>query len=242
MYKALVLMTTLGLTANAAIANTCESQSATLQAEYKIHTHSANSDKTKLLNLWRQPNVVAHEYPQTRITETWEHVQQRLIKPTRYFDAHNRAIEYQPGESVHGKTETSWSYRNQLFSDSLLASMEPGKTVGEGCERSQTFTLTKGDATWTLVWLPELHIARSFKVISPSQTVEWTLTELSFDPAPIDAFFAKRFTYQTTDFADIGDDHTDPFLTKMVHQGFIEKGASGYYNTDGEAIGSGHHH
>ena len=105
MYKALVLMTTLGLTTNAAIANTCESQSATLQAEYKIHTHSANSDKTKLLNLWRQPNVVAHEYPQTRITETWEHVQQRLIKPTRYFDAHNRAIEYQPGESVHGKTK-----------------------------------------------------------------------------------------------------------------------------------------
>ena len=36
--------------------------------------------------------------------------------------------------------------------------------------------------------------------------------------------------YQTTDFADIGDDHTDPFLTDMVHQGFIEHGSDGVYH------------
>lgn len=242
MYKALVLSIGFSLITQTAYAENCEAQASTLLAEYKIHTHSAKGDKTKLLNLWRQQDVVAHEYPQTRITEAWEHVQNRLIKPTRYFDEHKRAIEYQPGESVHGKTETSWTYRNQLFSDTLLASMTPGHIEGEGCQQQQIYTLDKDDAKWTLVWLPKLHIAKSFTVTSPSQTIEWNLTDLTFDAKSISAFFASRFAYQTTDFADIGDDHTDPFLTKMVHQGFIEKGASGYYNTEGEAIGEGHHH
>ena len=42
--------------------------------------------------------------------------------------------------------------------------------------------------------------------------------------------------------ADIGDDHTDPFLTNMVNQGFIEAGASGFYDQNGNAIGEGHRH
>ena len=242
MYRALLLSISFCLSAQLAHAESCDAQASTLHAEYTIHTHSAKGDNTKLLNLWRQQNMVAHEYPQTRITETWEHIHNRLIKPTRYFDEHQRAIEYQPGESVHGKTETSWTYRNQLFSDELLASMTPGNIQGDDCLQTQTYTLNKNGAEWTLIWLPELSIAKSFSVVSGSQTIEWSLTTLQFDPAPVDAFFAHRMAYQTTDFADIGDDHTDPFLTKMVHQGFIEKGASGYYNAKGEAIGEGHHH
>ena len=70
---------------------------------------------------------------------------------------------------------------------------------------------------------------------------EWTLQDVNYN-ADTNTFFAKRESYQSTDYADIGDDHTDPFLTKMVNQGFIEAGASGYYDQHGQAIGSSHTH
>ncbi len=70
----------------------------------------------------------------------------------------------------------------------------------------------------------------------------WTLTEVNHDAKEVDRFFAQRSQYQTTDFADIGDDHSDPFLTKMVTLGFIEKGASGFYDDKGNALAGGHHH
>ena len=72
--------------------------------------------------------------------------------------------------------------------------------------------------------------------------MHWQQQSLSHEQADINAFFASRYGYQTTDYADIGDDHTDPFLTNMVHQGFIEAGASGFYNASGEALEGSHLH
>ena len=69
----------------------------------------------------------------------------------------------------------------------------------------------------------------------------WTLTNADYE-ADVSNFFAKRVDYQATDYADIGDDHTDPFLTKMVTQGFIEAGASGFYDQHGRALKGEHNH
>ncbi|MFT6897794.1 MAG: hypothetical protein ACJA13_002205 [Paraglaciecola sp.] len=44
------------------------------------------------------------------------------------------------------------------------------------------------------------------------------------------------------DVSDIGDDHSDPFLIKMVTLGFIEHGASGFYDDKGNALEGAHHH
>ena len=224
------------------LAQDCVDSATPLHADYVITTTAAKGAEVKQLSLWRAKDVVAHQYPQTQITETWEHIHKKLIKPTRYFDEHARAIEYQPGEKVHGKTETDWSYRNQLFSDALIANMQKVSEQGEGCEKEETYQLTKHNAVWTLVWQPALKLAKSFKAETKNKTVRWERTAMSFDKTSVKAFFAKRSDYQSTDFADIGDDHTDPFLTRMVHLGFIEKGASGMYDSDGKAIGEGHHH
>lgn len=107
-----------------------------LKAEYTITVQNMhNKSNTTSLILWRKNNVVAHQYPSTEITEMWQKINDRLIKPIRFFNAHNRAIEYQPGEVVHGKKETDWSFRNQLVSDNLLNSMQVAKTHGEACEQ-----------------------------------------------------------------------------------------------------------
>ena len=138
-------------------AQSCESNANALVARYTVETHNARGDQQKRLELWRNERVVAHRYPQTQITEAWEQVNTSLIKPTRYFDAHARAIEYQPGEKVHGKSETNWSFRNQLFSDELIATMTETSRTGSGCNTLITFEREDNGTRLTLIWQPQMH-------------------------------------------------------------------------------------
>ena len=46
----------------------------------------------------------------------------------------------------------------------------------------------------------------------------------------------------STDFADVGDNEAGPFLRKMIALGFVEHGASGFYQANGETLQGGAHH
>ncbi|NDV91902.1 hypothetical protein GTH32_12015 [Alteromonas sp. 345S023] len=256
------LLSLLGI--NAANANIdCALNPQALKATYQVATTKGTkrSSPTTLV-LWRDGDKVAHQYPQTNITETWHLIRNRHIKTVRYFDAHERAIEYQPNERIHGHVEKDFSYRYQLISDSVLARMvkqpSTGDTPANSCYTEIKMTLEENGQHIALTWLPALRLIKDFQVTGKGMKREWQLTSLAHHSQgnnrdknidqgtsqAIDtkAFFAQREAYQTTDYADIGDDHTDPFLTKMVHQGFIEAGASGFYHQDGRAIEGQHTH
>lgn len=220
----------------------CEEQGQWMKADFVITESRADKSHERSLTLWRKPNVVAHQYEQQQITQMWEHVNHR-VKATRFFDAHQRAIEYQPGESIHGHTDNNWPYRNQLIKPEFLASLEKTSTEGTGCTQEQHYHGSNEDESITLVWLPALHLLKSMTVNKKQGELHWELKELVHDKASITTFFTQRGNFQSTDFADIGDDHTDPFLTNMVHQGFIEPAASGFYDVNGAALeGHGHSH
>lgn len=248
MKKSLLLFCVLGLAPvlNSVHANeVCDKNSKRLKADYSIsitkHTTMGDITRTTNLSLWRMDNKVAHQYPETNITEEYTLVRNKFIKPVRYFDGHQRAIEYQPGETIHGKKETDFSYRYQLVSDTFLDSMTLVSSTGSGCEKTETYELKNSAGSFTLTWLVHQQLIASFEVESGKTHRTWTLTSTNYN-ADVNSFFAKRADYQATDYADIGDDHTDPFLTKMVTQGFIEAGASGFYNDKGHALEGEHSH
>ena len=123
-----------------------------LVAEYQIIKNTKS--KNKLVNplqltLVRKKNEVAHQYPQTGITESWQLNHAGQIKSIRFFDKYERAIEYQPNEKVHGKTESDWSYRNQLISDSLLNKFTTIKISNEGCGRIEKKPIPIIKLPWT---------------------------------------------------------------------------------------------
>jgi hypothetical protein len=203
------------------------------------------------ITLVRNGNEVAHQYPQTGITESWQLNQASQIKSTRFFDRHERAIEYQPGEKVHGKSESDWSYRNQLISDSLLSKFTTTAVTNEGCNRLETKQFSKDGLLMDITWFPELRLVSRFTIKqkdADSIVESWSLKRLTLSNNQITPFFKSRYAYYATDYADIGDDNTDPFLTKMMNLGFIEQGASGFYDTKGNPMAgdstnnSGHTH
>ncbi|GAC29478.1 hypothetical protein [Brumicola pallidula] len=215
-----------------------------LIAEYEIVKHEivkheivkSGASSNKLIQaiqliLVRNSNEVAHQYPQTGITESWQLNHAEQIKSVRFFDKHARVIEYQPNERVHGKTETDWSYRNQLISDSLLNKFTTTKVSNEDCNRLESKTYTNRQITMDLTWFSELRIVNTFSIKDKQSgtTLEsWSLQSIQLSSDQIIPFFNTRHAYLATDFADIGDDHTDPFLTNMTNLGFIESGALGF--------------
>ena len=148
---------------------------------------------------------------------------------------------------MHGKTESDWSYRNQLISDSLLNKFTTIKISNEGCGRIEKKTYTNHKITMDLTWFSELRIVKTFTVkdaLSGTVLESWSLQSVQLRSDEILNFFKSRHSYFSTDFADIGDDHTDPFLLKMMNLGFIEEGASGFYDIQGNAMidKKGHSH
>ena len=201
------------LASTSTLAQQCNIDSAHLKADYKITNTHKNEQSTQSLTLWRNNSQVAHQ----------------------------RGIEYQPSE-VRGVQ--SWSAKNQLVDTHLIEKMTLVNTQGSGCDEVKNYTLTEGDNQFKLALFTKSNLVKSFSVTNKKSHThtDLNLNDVSSNKAEITAQFAKWDRFQTTDYADIGDNENDPFLAKMINLGFIEHGATGFYNQQGKAIQGGHHH
>ena len=216
-----------------------------ISAHYQVTSRNsaqAGDSTTKQLVLWRHKNSVAEQFPAKGITEIWERNHSNSIKLNRYFDAYQRGIEYSPSEVKNVNSDNDWSMKTQLVADSLLNKMNISNREGSGCEREETYLLTEKNYTATLVWLPAYRLVKSYHMQRGPLVQEWTLSKKTTDKNDINHFFSKYSDYKTTDYADIGDNESDPFLRKMIRLGFIEHGSSGMYDAQGNDIGGEHHH
>ena len=92
------------------------------------------------------------------------------------------------------------------------------------------------------VFLGSFDAGELIRISTPSYSREIVLTASHHNQQKVQVEFAKWDNYQTTDYADIGDNESDPFLAKMINLGFVEHGASGFYHADGSPIEQLHAH
>ncbi len=224
-----------------AVAGQCDKNTGYTQVDYKVTTSIvANKQHSEhAFTLWRTPTKVAKQNPQ--YIELWQQLRNQQIRPIRYFQQAQRGIEYQPSE-VHGQQD--WSAKYQLVSDKLLASMTRQKTTGKGCEQTEYYTQQQGQSKLELSWLANQQLLKSMRISTPSYSREIILTAAHYNQQQVKAQFAMWDSYQTTDYADIGDNESDPFLAKMINLGFVEHGASGFYDAQGNQLKGAykHHH
>lgn len=208
-------------------------------AEYTITRQTSGQPaETHSFALWRAGQRVAHEYSQAHITDVWHLMPNDKIHLVRNFDNAKRGIEYQPVDMHYEGGKSDWSLKNQLVSDSLLKSLTTVDASGSGCERQIHYRSGKHQQTSVqLSWLPALQLVKSYREHDGQTVISWELQNLVSAPTRIDQQFTRRENYQTTDFIDIGDNESDPFLQRMIHLGFIEHGASGFYDQAGNPVG-----
>ncbi|MGO2275719.1 hypothetical protein ACTXIM_07305 [Pseudoalteromonas nigrifaciens] len=237
MKKALLMMTV--LFSSSAFSQQCDVNPALLKATYTVTNNKNNEPTTQALTLWRNQQQVAHQNEIT--TELWQHLTNKQIRPIRYFNAQQRGIEYQPSE-VRGVQ--NWSAKNQLVDAHLIAKMTLVNTQGTGCDEVKNYVLNEAETEYKLALFTQSKLVKTFSVSSKKSQVSTllSLNNVSSNEQAIVAQFAKWDNFQTTDYADIGDNENDPFLAKMINLGFIEHSATGFYNQQGQAIQGEHYH
>lgn len=241
MYKNIIYLSLLfSITAYAE----CEFPVDKLAAVYTVESLSAGGNKlrsSEIISLWRNGNEVAQEYHNRNITDIWTLVSDGRIRPVRYFDGDQRAIEYQPNEVSAEHDGRDWSSKFQFVSNALLGQMRLINSTGRDCDLIEFYQLETKNSFIELEWLPNKKLVNKFAEENGDKIISYTLSEIITDDKQINEKFLSWGSYQATDYADIGDDHSDPFLLKMVNLGFIEHGASGFYNSDGSAIEEHNH-
>ncbi|WP_249319400.1 hypothetical protein [Pseudoalteromonas sp. BDTF-M6] len=233
----------IGGMANAAQAEQCDANAEVLKADYLQQQGKQNA---KGFSLWRLHQEVAHQALAQGLVEKWQHLRSGQVRPVRYFEQYQRGIEYQPGELKGQGLEIDWSQKYQLVSNALLE--QPVRTQGQGCEREELFEHGNEQQKLAITWLPELKLVKSMTLSKQDDQGQWQqvnsleLQGYQLNKQQVERQFALWDSYQSTDYADVGDNEQDPFLAKMINQGFIEHGASGFYSSDGQALRGGHHH
>ncbi len=221
----------------------CQQDFATVQAVYSETRQQANGHSdSRQVTLHRNPQQSAISYSNTGITELWEQSADKRLRLVKYFDDEKRGIEYEAYEIKLSRLE-DWSSKRQLIADALIAEMVLQSSTGTGCDRVETYTLTTPDTRLQLSWYPEKKLMKKYQIDKGAARFVWELQESHRNNTVINNYFNAISHYQTVDYTDVGDNESDPFLMKMINLGFVEHGASGFYDAQGNALsGHGHRH
>lgn len=207
----------------------------------KIDSNQENAIKNKMIHtssLWRKPNKVLSVNGER--STTWFKANHGLVQKTMHFDHFQRSIEYQ----AKAMSESHWQQIRQLIPNSKKQSLTLVNTIKDSCYQQALYkwqdkaTNLKGK----LLWNKDLNLITELTIVQGKQKSHWRLEAIEHDKEVIELTFSQRANYQSTDFADIGDNESDPFLIKMINLGFIEHGSSGIYNANGESMPIQHNH
>lgn len=218
----------------------CQARKGVL-AQYEITRQNTKSGKTIRfqVELWRKEKKVAIHNTKTGITELWEPTNNQKLHLVRYFEDHRRGIEYQPGE-INGAHD--WSLKRQLVANDYIRSLSKVSQVGSGCETVEMYEKGRDVQKFSLRWMPKQQLVQSYSEVDNENIITWTLKRTEVNANLIEAKFARLASFETTDYTDIGDNESDPFLAQMINMGFIEHGSSGFYHSNGQPIESRHYH
>ncbi|GHE96149.1 hypothetical protein [Thalassotalea profundi] len=246
MKKSLIFLITIISQINSFSLNAAETCFENLGAIYNITNsvlntehHKNNSiDEGTTFELWRKGNELLHITPQKEMTIKWHKLINGDVRKVNFFDQYERGIEFEPIKI----SKENWQLKQQLVSDKQIEKMTLSATKGKGCERTEHYQLKNETTSIDLWWFPSLKLAQKIIYTDKNNSTTWLLKNKIVSKDTIANVFNKNEHYQMTDYADIGDNESDPFLRKMIHLGFVAHGNSGFYDAQGNQLSTKHQH
>ncbi|MDG1752351.1 MAG: hypothetical protein P8I03_11920 [Thalassotalea sp.] len=219
----------------------CSQPNDLLGTVYSIETVNLDNDNEKLegnFELWRKNGDVLHINKSKNITNQWHTINNNYIRQVNYFDDYQKGIEFEPVTI----SKANWQQKYQLVSEDQLSKMTLISTQGESCDRIEHYKFESKEQTIELWWQPELQLAQKIITNEKETLTIWQLNKTIYSKYKIENVFNKIEHYQMTDYADIGDNESDPFLRKMIRLGFIDHAGSGFYDAQGNQLANDNHH
>ncbi|WP_412502940.1 hypothetical protein [Shewanella chilikensis] len=241
-------------------ANVCAANPGRFQASYQITVGSGDQARQQQLTLTRFDDTIIYQRSPVSY-EAWH----KNGEYVRYFPQEKRSISYRRGDLLALNIRTDLDRQFHLISPAALSQFEKGQSLQDSCFTRQSYSLksksheqshshdagheenhshaNKSAAnepqSMQLSWISELELPAEMTITQGEQHIVYRLSKLT----PVSQESFKRLTsgFQDLDFADVGDSESDPFIAKMITQGFIQHGSSGFYSADGQQLEGGHH-
>ncbi|MBM7072334.1 hypothetical protein JQC92_09865 [Shewanella sp. 202IG2-18] len=201
-------------------AQSCSVDSAVIGAKYQVSvTNNEGEMASYPVNIWRHKNKVVYEYPHKQKAEYWYIANKQKsvsVQLTRYYDGFERGIEYQLSHKTVKANIRKWNKLNSVIalSDFELSS---SKTSAFTCDETMKIVSKQGV---DIEWLNYYQLPKHFKLTQKGKVKSWQLRSLITDAKVVQSKVNSRNHYQVTDYADIGDNESDEFLSKMIVMGF----------------------
>ncbi|QYJ88939.1 hypothetical protein [Shewanella halotolerans] len=226
----------------------CDSaaQPTRFQASYQITAGNDDKAQAHQLILTRFDDTIIYQRGPVSY-EAW----QKNGEYVRYFPEQKRSISYRRSDLLALNIHTDIDKQFHLIAPAALNQFDKGEQHQDACFTQQSYThnsdSNKGKAqnqgkqqSLELDWINELQLPASLTITQGKQQLHYQLTKLT--PINQQGFELLTSGYQDLDFADVGDSESDPFIAKMITQGFIQHGSSGFYSADGKLLEGGHDH
>ncbi|MCJ8301790.1 hypothetical protein [Shewanella sp.] len=205
-----------------------------LSATYVIFKGVDSSKLSHELQLTRyQDTVIYQRSPQT--FEAWL----RNGEYIRYFPMDKRSVSYRTGDLLSLNISYDLEQVFHLVSPDVRSELKQADDIEHTCLTLESFRGEQGGQEVSLQWATSLELPYRLTMGRGEQQLTYQLIEVK-PVTPVD-FKTLTNGYKDIDFADVGDSESDPFIAKMITQGFIQHGSSGFYNSDGQQMpGDGH--
>ena len=216
-----IIVALLFMTSLSSSASECEISPDVLSAYYQLSTQSSDTTAIKktvqqLFELHREAKVALHRNISKGVDELWTKNGHRLSL-SRVFEKYQHAIEYQSNELRY---QPLWQDVFQLVVTPELKNMQLVEQKNTGCLLEEHYILKDKHKEYQLIWLPKLRLVKYFQLKDVKFTRQWQLTKYQPNGEEMLSLFKQYSTYQSTDYADIGDSEDVPFLATMINQGF----------------------
>lgn len=216
-----------------AMAGFCPDQPATANwgLSYQIDN---NNQRSGTLEVLRHGSDTALYNPKRQIGEWWVLADSKRPRFHRLFGEQQRRIDYTTGDLRALGVNVNIDSIESFATAPLLSRLKAGDAVAD-CPAARHYSGTINGNHYDLHWHPELKLPLQLTISHGQQQRRWQATSL-ISEAAVSQRFGQWLDYQPTDFADIGDMETDPFLAKLITQGFVEHAHPTAYNSDGSVI------
>ena len=165
--------------------------------------------------------MVLNDDPNTNVIEHWLVRQAERPEMFRHFTEANRSIHYSFSDLGALQARKTWQQVSEMLPSQWLEALtKSGESQFEGFKVNQ-YQGSIGEYQIELSWIPAVNQPASVKIIKGEHITEMHITQLSH-AKQYTALLSEWDSYYSVDYADIGDMENDPFVSKMINQGFIE--------------------
>jgi hypothetical protein len=194
---------------------------AELIATYRSSSSAGTAADDHRWRYWRSPNRIAFEHPEPGVVEVWSRYPNGELAFERWFTDAGRAVTYTSGELRSVGRDGGWAAQTAIVPPAVMGVLASHGKASFRCLAAERRAGELHGRRYRLTWLPALELPAELVVTTASGEHRLVLEALS-GANELEEAFARGLSLDRLDFADVGDNEADPFIAKLIAQGFVE--------------------